>query len=74
MALAASFEAVPGMAEASRAAASVVSVFRGRVDESAGHLAEVPRDVALDHVPVGVAWVDYTRDPPRSHCSPTRTG
>ncbi len=62
-ALAASFADVPGMAVASRAARSVVPVFRGRFTEAAEHLREVPRADALELVPTELVAVEFASDP-----------
>jgi hypothetical protein len=62
-ALAASFADVAGMAVASRAARSVVPVFRGRFAEAAEHLREVPRDDALALVPTELVAVEFAADP-----------
>ncbi len=62
-ALAASFADVPGMAVASRAARSVVPVFRGRFIEAAEHLRAVPRADALELVPTELVAVEFASDP-----------
>ena len=62
-ALAASFADVPGMAVASRAARSVVPVFRGRFTEAAEHLRDVPRADALELVPTELVAVEFASDP-----------
>ena len=62
-ALAASFADVPGMAVASRAAGSVVPVFRGRFTEAAEHLRDVPRADAIELVPTELVAVEFASDP-----------